>query len=338
MATARYYIATDFRTFDLHARLVAADRQTIQAGTPGSWTLRDNILVGDPFEYVESGYVGTNITRVAGTLTGGTFTRLTDYHARGTADMSAIAITSKVTDVSISAVAWQQAHRSVARDDDLALLRAAFAGNDSMVGSDGADYFWSAAGADTVSGGAGNDTLFGQTGADRMYGGLGHDRLLGGDQGDLVSGHDGNDRLFGEAGADSLYGGTGADQLDGGNANDTVMGNDGNDVLLGGLGADLLGGGAGNDTLEGGGGNDSLYLGLGVDRIVLRAGFGTDRVTGFTPGEDRFLVHVPDGSSTDINVHYAGGDATVTLLDGQLLIEDVAVNSITLADFLLIPE
>lgn len=338
MAVATYYIATDFRSFDLFLRRAAADRSHVTTGTPGNWTLTDDVLGPSIINYDQFEYRGTGITGFGGTVTGGTFTRLTDYHGTGADDMIAIMVTRDVTGVSIDALAWRNAHRTESRTDDLALLRAAFSGNDRMTGSTEADYLWSAAGADTVSGGAGDDTLLGQTGVDRIYGGLGHDRLLGGDQADLLSGQNGNDRLFGEAGADTLYGGLGADFLVGGTENDTLMGHDANDRLDGGMGADLLGGGANNDTLEGGGGNDRLYLGLGVDRIVLRTGFGADRVTGFTPGEDRFLVHVPDGSSTDINVHYAGGDATVTLLDGQVVIENVAVNSITLADFLLIPE
>ncbi|WP_118135078.1 M10 family metallopeptidase C-terminal domain-containing protein [Oceanicella sp. SM1341] len=85
---------------------------------------------------------------------------------------------------------------------------------------------------------AGNDRLLGSDGADEMSGLAGNDLLLGGA---------GNDMLCGQAGQDRILGGDGDDLLSGGAGDDRIYGNDGIDRLVGGLGADVLGGGGGAD-------------------------------------------------------------------------------------------
>ncbi|GJE00636.1 tandem-95 repeat protein [Methylobacterium isbiliense] len=89
---------------------------------------------------------------------------------------------------------------------------------------------------------AGEDTVLGGNGADQMYGLDGSDLLLGGN---------GDDRLFGGQGRDRLEGETGADWLDGGLGADTLLGGQGNDTLVGGAGADVfvLGKSGGSDTV-----------------------------------------------------------------------------------------
>lgn len=81
------------------------------------------------------------------------------------------------------------------------------AGNDSVIGSSGAD---------TVDGGAGNDTLAGNGGADSLSGGTGDDTILIGGA-DRADGGDGDDLFIlsdtGTTGAVSVTGGAGSDTL-----------------------------------------------------------------------------------------------------------------------------
>lgn len=81
-------------------------------------------------------------------------------------------------------------------------MRAAFSGDDFMVGSSGADAIIGYAGADRMRGAQGDDRLFGRDGVDDLQGGAGRDLLNGGKGGDTLAGNDGNDRLVGDAGSD----------------------------------------------------------------------------------------------------------------------------------------
>jgi Ca2+-binding RTX toxin-like protein len=63
----------------------------------------------------------------------------------------------------------------------------------------------------TINGGAGNDYLVGGNGADSISGEAGNDRLIGLGGNDTLLGGDGRDYLVGGAGADSMNGGAGND-------------------------------------------------------------------------------------------------------------------------------
>jgi Ca2+-binding RTX toxin-like protein len=78
----------------------------------------------------------------------------------------------------------------------------------------------------TINGGAGNDWLVGGNGADSISGGAGNDRIFGRGGNDTLSGDDGNDLLVGGLGADKILGGAGNDLLDArdGSGKDTVDG------------------------------------------------------------------------------------------------------------------
>lgn len=317
MATVNAYAATDFRTFNLHAVFAAATSSTVTQGTPDLWTLRNGAL---PQPYEISEYRGFGLVKNAGgALIAGTITGWMNINQTVDGDVISNQILRTFSGLSIEAADWYEAHETVTRTDDLALLRDALNGSDTFTLSNQADYIWSAAGADVVSGRGGNDTLLGEAGNDSIYGGTGNDSLDGGDHRDLLSGNDGNDRLLGGRGYDTLSGGAGADSLWGGTQDDMLSGN------------------GGNDSITGNTGNDTMTGGAGIDAFVFAVGSGNDEITDWEDGTDRMRVYAADGTSLSINVHYEAGDATVSFLDVTVLMRDVAPNSITLADFDLIP-
>jgi Ca2+-binding RTX toxin-like protein len=138
-----------------------------------------------------------------------------------------------------------------------------------------------AGGDDRISGGGGSDTLIGGAGNDSLNGNFGNDRLLGGD---------GDDRLNGGWGNDTVIGGSGNDTVIGDRGNDRLLGNDGDDVLDGRTGRDFLNGGPGNDTLTGGVSKDTFIFASNREFNNNRRPLGIDRITDFTPGEDRILL------------------------------------------------
>jgi Ca2+-binding RTX toxin-like protein len=184
----------------------------------------------------------------------------------------------------------------VGGDDTL----AGAAGNDKLLGGLGNDALDGGAGDDTLEGGEGNDTLTGGSGTDRLDGGRGNDVYVvsaatativeaakGGGidkvQTDLATlasladnveilEYTGSDNFNGTGNAlgNLMLGGAGNDSLDGGAGVDTLRGGDGDDMLTGGLG---------NDFLEGGLGNDSYVVDSAADKVIEKAGAGTDGIT-----------------------------------------------------------
>lgn len=157
----------------------------------------------------------------------------------------------------------------------------------TVFGTSGDDTILGSQGADVIDGGTGNDTIFGLDGDDVICGGMGNDTLHGGPGNDRLFGQNGNDRLFGGDGADRLAGHGGDDELFGGDDNDVVAGGPGNDRLFGSNGNDLLGGNEGNDQLFGNAGDDRLFGQVGDDRLfggdgndALHGGLNTDRCDG----------------------------------------------------------
>ncbi len=97
--------------------------------------------------------------------------------------------------------------------------------------------------------------------------------------------------------------------------------------------SELLSGSVGNDTIEGLAGNDILTGGPGTDRFVFDAGFGSDRVNDFTPGQDQLQLNTALGVSNfagldsnsngvlddaDAAVSVAGNDTIITLGSNQI--------------------
>lgn len=192
-----------------------------------------------------------------------------------------------------------------------------------------------------VSAGSGRDVLAGAEGDDEFAGGGGNDRLLGGVGGDLLDGGAHSDDLRGEAGRDGLRGGDGGDVLDGGTGLDTLEGGAGDDTLHSRLGEAADTGGSNpfgpvtsREHLDGGAGIDLALIdrstaargfavdlgdpahpiGLGdgttlvnVERIVFRAGLGSDTV-----GGGAFADDIAGGDGRDV-LSGAGG---IDILDG----------------------
>lgn len=182
----------------------------------------------------------------------------------------------------LSAVELFKVARSENTEDDLALWKKMFKGNDTLVGDAGTDRLQGYGGKDTLRGGDGDDWLMGGAGADKLDGGAGYDgasyyNAPGGVVADLskkkgtkgdakgdtyqniekLEGSEFADTLIGDNEGNDLYGNGGNDKLKGGGGHDWLDGGDGNDILEGGSGDDWLNGGAGKDTLNGGKGNDS---------------------------------------------------------------------------------
>lgn len=143
---------------------------------------------------------------------------------------------------------------------------SAYAGNDTVDGSSGADQ---------IFGSGGNDVLYGGNGADDLYGDDGHDYLSGGtdNANDTLRGGVGDDTLYGYGGFDRLLGDSGNDYLNGGSFNDTVYGGAGADFLDVDSGWDFVCGGDGDDTYRLAGGQKAgVWETTGAaDKIVFSA-------------------------------------------------------------------
>ncbi len=201
-------------------------------------------------------------------------------------------------------------------------------------------------GTDTISnfehlwGGAYDDTLAGSNGANFIEGGYGNDAIAGGLGNDTLTGGEGHDTLDGGAGADSLSGGDGNDVYTFDNAGDQIVetptgGTDevrtqGSHVLPANLenlvilavgAADGYGNvlnntitaGAGNNRIDGGGGIDTLSyasataavtVSLALVAVQATGGSGSDTITNFEN-----LTGSAHGDTL-------GGNAGANVLDG----------------------
>lgn len=127
-----------------------------------------------------------------------------------------------------------------------------FSGNDTIIGTTGADDFYGGDGADTLSGGLGADRFFGDAGADIINGGS-NIGLFGGDSLEFSGSAIGvtvnlalGTGVGGDADGDSY---TGIEHVSGSNGDDILIGDDADNRLTSNGGSDTLDGGDGNDIL-----------------------------------------------------------------------------------------
>ncbi len=167
------------------------------------------------------------------------------------------------------------------------------AGNDALVGKDGAE---------VLIGNLGNDTLSGMGGADVIYGGIGND---------LIHGGDGNDTLYGGAGLNTLYGDDGddlfvivgpsaqADRMFGGSGFDTLRFEPPGGILtIDGLAPSgiehLVTGGTAIQGRSSANVIDLSEFVMVTGPVIIRGLAGNDRITGTLVGDE-----IDGGSGTD---------------------------------------
>jgi Ca2+-binding RTX toxin-like protein len=217
---------------------------------------------------------------------------------------------------------------------------------------------------------AGVDTLAGTAGDDVYFGGLGNDNLTTGNGNDVVSGDEGDDTISTGAGDDViLYSGpnTGFDAVNGGGgadvmqamANDTVIGLSSlsavETITANGFSGVTIKGSAANNTLnfsavtltgivsiDGGAGNDTITGSAGNDVFRYAVGAGSDRINGFTVGQDKIdlsaLGVTASNFSTVVGITNAGGGNTrVTVGAVTILLAAVATATVNINSFILAP-
>lgn len=158
-----------------------------------------------------------------------------------------------------------------------------------------------------------------------LTGGSGDDKLSGGSSADTIKGGSGDDTLKGRSGNDTLEGGSGDDVLAGGSDNDTLKGGSGDDELNGGSGDDILDGGSGDDVLTGGSGADIFRFGA------------SDAITDFEVG-DRIDLSAEGVTAANFASKVAliqhGDDAWLKIGSSKMLLSDVDVDDLDMADFM----
>ncbi len=139
-------------------------------------------------------------------------------------------------------------------------IAASTAGNDTLIGGDGADNLEGLGGSDRIDGGGGIDTASYGLSAGSIYADIAAGYVLEtGRQTGTVTGAEAllsTDRLFsieslnGSAYGDRIYGTNAANVLNGGAGDDIIYAEGGDDVVISGAGSDILLGGSGSDTLD----------------------------------------------------------------------------------------
>ena len=234
----------------------------------------------------------------------------------------------------------------------------------------------SATNNDTLSGGGGNDLLTVGIGNHNLSGGTGTDTVRFTENGTVADAAltvtlmtQGRAQNTGNGSwtltsIENLSGGTAADKLTGDDlnnviagdlGNDTLIGNDGVDVLIGdgfinvdgnfvitrtydqaGGGNDSLNGGKGDDFLYGGGGDDVMVGGQGIDRYVIEANSGDDRLADFALGVDKIVFNIPGGPDDfgDLVITKVGANVLISWgTTDSILIEGYRPSQITAASF-----
>ena len=337
MATARFYIGTDMRTFAGYDFAAQEAHGGGGSSTPErvEWDWKSgfyDIVTGTNLGGSEGFFPGT------GTVTGWDF-GLSEILPNPNDPFSPIMKNDSYwtfTGLSVPAADFADAIQG-----DGATLAAymptMLAGNDTISGSAFVDYLIGYAGNDAIYGNGGNDTLEGRAGTDVLNGGLGADKMIGGLGNDTYFVDNIGDKTVETAdqGTDTVKAsiswtlgasienltltGTAAINGTGNLLANTITGNSGANTLNGGGAADKLSGVGGNDLLDGGAGNDMLTGGAGQDSFLfdttLNAANNVDKILDYTVGTDQIVLdnHIFSAFSAiggiDPSAFYAGTSA-----------------------------
>jgi uncharacterized protein (TIGR03118 family) len=234
--------------------------------------------------------------------------------------------------------------------DDLLVQNPSIVGtdaNDTLFGSEQADFFQAGTGNNTLFGNEGDNVFVAADGNDVAFGGAGRDLFDLGDGNNTMYGNDGINLFLTGKGDDLAFGGSTDDLFSLGDGNNLAYGNNGNDIFLTGSGDDVIYGGvnrnyiytgAGNDLIYGnrgtniisaGTGDDIVYAGSGIDRLILDKGAGSVTVWNFEAIDDAIdlgatltktdtITTSLSGLNTQI---YAGDDLLATLMNTQANID-----------------
>lgn len=201
---------------------------------------------------------------------------------------------------------------NILRGNSIGNVLAAGSGDDQVFGNGGNDSLVGAGGNDTLNGGVGSDTMVGSEGSDVYYCDAATDVVVetGQTLGDLDSVFSGVNWTLGARLENLTLIGTTAANGSGNSSDNVITGNAIANLLMGGSGNDTLSGGLGNDTLEGGTGTDSLMGGAGADRFRASSTLGSDVVTDFVSGVDRFEFRQSALPTGDGDLLVEGGTET----------------------------
>jgi Ca2+-binding RTX toxin-like protein len=248
-----------------------------------------------------------------------------------------------VSGVSVPVSVVLDAAWTASTSDDIAIVRTALAGADTIYGSDYADVLDGFNGNDTIQAWGGNDTVYGEAGNDYLSGMVGNDYLNGGTGADTMIGGLGNDvfivdhagdRVLEAAGqgTDTIYtsvsfalaggqqvetlsaissSGTAAINLSGNELAQRIIATNGANIVNGGGGNDVISGLGGNDIIYGGAGNDTLAGGAGYDyfvfNIAINASTNVDKIQDFNVVQDTIRLEnaVMPGLGSHLGTLYA---------------------------------
>lgn len=180
---------------------------------------------------------------------------------------------------------------------------------------------------------AGNDTILGSNGLDTIFAGTGNDLIKAKDGADFILGGSGKDKIYGGAGEDTINGGSGNDRIVAGEQSDEVRGGTGNDKLYGQSGHDILNGQNGRDVLVGGTGDDILTGGARADKFIFVGRSGSDVITDFNAElDDLILRRTGRDSIDDLEITQQGDDVLIDYGKGEILLENTELADVLGAD------
>jgi Ca2+-binding RTX toxin-like protein len=188
-------------------------------------------------------------------------------------------------------------------------------------GNSGANVLTGNGANNVLTGLGGNDTLDGRGGHDKMVGGRGNDAYVVDSSGDVVQERAGGGTDTVQSSATFALSANVENLTLTGSSSINGTGNTLGNVLTGNGGKNKLDGGAGNDKLTGGG---------SADTFVFHDGDGSDVVTDFDDGADKFDLRGVAGVDDrgDLHLTDTGADVLVDYGSGSFVVEGVSGTSV----------